>query len=227
MIPSYDVDLSVHLPDGAGYGYPKKSEISEEGFGFFRGTWFLGRPTLRVARELIHVEAEIVCLLDVTAHDSAEYELLAGAVEGRLDDPADLPDGVSVGPLASYIPGGEDDIPPLDGLEVGVAGLTYALSAVGFLTAASCRAHDVRSWSDCPVVFFGAHQWRAEMLVNLAQECGCGIGQARGMLTVYSRSVPALMRLAQAVVDHAVDFRHNPDPRRRLPTGQLSLPLDD
>ena len=71
---------------------------------------------------------------------------------------------------------------PLGGLEIGVGGLTYALSTVGFPTAASCRAHGANSWTDYPIVLFGAHKWRAVLLAELAADAGCGIGQDRDVL---------------------------------------------
>jgi hypothetical protein len=103
------------------------------------------------------------------------------------------------------------EVTPLCGLEIGVAGLTYALSSVGFLTAASCRAHESHSsWTDCPVVFFGAHKWRAVILAGFALQANCGIGQDRGMLTLYAPSIRNLMSLAQALLANRTRFRSRP-----------------
>ena len=71
---------------------------------------------------------------------------------------------------------------PLDGLEVGVSGLCHALSALGCLTAASCRAHPgPHSWTECPVVLFRAETWRVELLADLISAEGCGLGEDRDM----------------------------------------------
>ena len=104
------------------------------------------------------------------------------------------------------------------GLEIGVAGLTYVLSMVGFLTAASCRAHaGERSWSDCPVVLFGAHRWRA-VVGRICRHGAMWIGSDRGMLTVYVPSVADLMVLARQLFDRRSVFRRRPtdDLRPRL-----------
>jgi hypothetical protein len=215
MIPTYEIDITIELPSSENCGYPTSSEITEEGFGCFRGTWFLGRTTLTETREVMRAERDLVALLDELSPDAATFELLASHIEQGPDESVDIPSG-SLGRLARFARSEEDEAGPLGDLEVGVAGLSYALSTVGFLTAASCRAHSgARSWSDCPVVLFGAHRWRALVLAHLAENAGCGMGQDRGMLTVFSDSVVNLMALADDVVAQRNLFRRSSGGVRR------------
>lgn len=221
MIPSYGVAPEISLPDGDNCGNPTSDEISEEGFGFFRGTWWIGHVPLSEARQSMEFEHKVVAALDAAAGDGLEFEALATALEEFEPDgtgslfPIDTPDGGFIEPFI----GG---VTLLGGLEVGVAGLSYALSTVGFRTAASCRAHEgVNSWSDCPVIFFGAHKWRAVLLAELAAEAGCGIGQGRDMLRVYAPSIRNLMDLAQAVLAKRAIFRSKP---KRSVISELAAP---
>ncbi len=211
MIPSYSVVPEIDLPAGDDCGYPTSDAISEEGFGYFRGTWWLGHVPLSDARQTVAFERDLVAALDALADDEQEFEDLAAAVEHIEPDDGEVPlllrDTRVEGLVRPFI----DDGSPLGGLEIGVAGLTYALSTVGFRTAASCRAHKgANSWSDCPVVLFGAHKWRAVLLAALAAEAGCGIGQDRDMLTVYAPIIRNLMSLAEAVLAKRASFRSRP-----------------
>ena len=140
MIPKANIEPEVPSPLPR-CNMPSKDEISEEGFGGFRGTWWIGRLPVKVAESIIAEEAELISLIDELASTPEEYEMLASSVEGQdlesLEQP--LRSAAIERGLAPLCP--EDDFPPLEGLEVGVAGLAYALSALGFLTAASCRGH--------------------------------------------------------------------------------------
>lgn len=219
MIPRFDVEVSIEVPDGD-CGYPRSEDISEEGFGYFRGGWFIGRAYLKDAQSVVSAEIEILEILTELADDTQSYEESALLVESPPGTQDELPDGVRMSDLMRFIV--PDDENPdgtsgsgLWGLEVGVAGLTYALSATGFLTAASCRSHHPTSWSDCPVVFFAAHAWRATLLAELAGQHGCGVAPGREMLTVYAPSVENLTSLASAVLAERTSFRRNPNPRHR------------
>lgn len=209
MIPSYGVVPEISLPDGDNCGYPTSDEVSEEGFGFFRGTWWIGHVPGSEARQTVEFERKVVAALDVAAGDGLEFEALAAALEEFEPDGSGsiVPIDTGRGFIEPFI----DGVALLGGLEVGVAGLTYALSTVGFRTAASCRAHEgVNSWSDCPVIFFGAHKWRAVLLAELAAAANCGIGQDRDMLSVYAPSICNLMDLAQAVLAKRAIFKSKP-----------------
>jgi hypothetical protein len=124
---------------------------------YFRGTWRIDHVPVKEAQSTIRDEAELIRLIDEVASVPAEFELLASAIEGQDLEP--LPDSLRAAVLESGLARFviDEDVPPLDGLEIGVAGLTHALSAMRCRTAASCRSHiSSHSWSDCPVVFFAA-----------------------------------------------------------------------
>jgi hypothetical protein len=209
MIPRYDVIPEIWLPEGSDCGYPTSDEIGEEGFGFFRGTWWIGRALLADARETVAFERDVVAALDLLANDDQEFESLAGAVDGIGPGSEDCPELAGT-PAEELVRPYLGDYSPLHGLELGVAGLTYVLSAVGFRTAASCRAHRAKAWTPYPVVLFGADKWRAILLSEYAVEAGCGIGQDRGVLTLYGPSIRNLMRLAEAVFAGRANFRSRP-----------------
>jgi hypothetical protein len=211
VIPSYSVVPEIDLPAGDNCGYPTSNAISDEGFGYFRGTWWLGRVPLSDARQTVKFERDLVAALDALADDEQEFEDIAAAVEHIEPDDGVVPlllrDTRVEGLVRPFI----EDGSPLGGLEIGVAGLTYVLSTVGFRTAASYRAHTGgHTWSDWPVVLFGAHKWRAALLAALAAEAGCGMGQDRDMLTVYAPSIRNLMSLAEAVLAKRTSFRSRP-----------------
>lgn len=213
---------------------PTPDEISEEGFGWFRGTWFIGRVPIAEAAEVVQEEGQIIAWLDAVAADPLEFEFLAAAIEsGEAEDLSDdLRQRAEGAGLHSYLsdPG---DLAPVGGLEIGVSGLTHVLSAAGCLTAASCRSHVTdRSWSDCPVVFFAAPAWRLAILADLIRDAGCGLDADRGMLKIYGRSVRNTHRLADLIVRERRRFRKRPDsavakraaaPRSRPRHDQLRL----
>jgi hypothetical protein len=196
---------------------PSRDEISEEGFGPFRSTWWTGRARIRDAEALIVEEREIIRLIDGLAKTPSEYEDLATSVEHRNADELarGLFDRASASPLAAYW-ADADDFAPLEGLEIGVAGLAAALAATGSVTAASCRWH-IRSqtWSPCPVVYFATRQWRLEILADLIATERCGLDADRGMVYVYGASIKDTHRLAEALVRERSRFRRAPVPRRR------------
>lgn len=220
MIPVADiaVEIPTPLPDCE---LPSSDEVTEEGFGFFRGTWYLGRVSVRNAIETVEQEAECIAWLDRLSERHEQFEALAKAIEHA--DPGLLPEPLRtrvVGDRAHQYFDADDEIEThwLDGLEIGVAGLTHALSTVRCLTAASCRAHHRASWSDCPVVFFAAASWRIPILAGLAAESGCGLEEDRGMLKVYAPSVRHTNGLARHLLVSRARFR------RALRTNGRSAP---
>jgi hypothetical protein len=212
MIPSHIVAPEISLPVGDDCGYPTSDQITEEGFGYFRGTWWIGHVPLSDARHTVEFEREVVAAIDVLAGDEQEFEVLAAALD-EFEPDGEVPLVLRNTPVEGLVRPFIGAYSPLGGLEIGVAGLTYTLSTVGFRTAASCRAHEgANSWSEFPVVLFGAHKWRAVHLAELAQGAGCGIGQDRDMLSVYAPSILNLMNLADAVLTKRVSFRSKPKP---------------
>ncbi|WP_158718801.1 hypothetical protein [Streptomyces sp. NRRL WC-3795] len=106
-----------------------------------------------------------------------------------------------------------EDGSPLDALELGVAGLSYALASVGCFTAASCRSHySDHSWSDRPVIFFAAERSTVEWLTPLVRQSGCGYAdgsqRAPRLLIVEAPSITNFMDLAGRVIQQAE--QHDP-----------------
>ncbi len=217
MIPTSDTTPQVPSPIPICV-MPKADEISDEGFGYFRGTWFIGRAALADAQSIVRQEAVVMEWLDEVAANPEEFEQLASAIEAG--DMELLPDSIRGSAIAkgicTFVTEFEETA-PLDGLEIGVAGLTYVLSATGCLTAASCRWH-VRSdsWADCPVVFFAAPNWRVHLLAEFIASEGCGLGQDRNMLTIYGSSIRDTHRLAQRILVERGRFRSRPESSRSL-----------
>lgn len=84
MIPVADVrpEIPDPLPEA---GMPRREEISEEGFGWFRSTWFLGRVPIDEAAEVVAEEASLMAWLDEMAQTDDEFEALATTIE-RLSE---------------------------------------------------------------------------------------------------------------------------------------------
>ena len=141
MIPVADVrpEIPSPLPEA---GVPKSDEISEEGFGWFRSTWFLGHVPIDEAAEVLAEEARLMAWLDDVAETGDEFEALATTIEHTefADMPLSLRDRAMRAGLESVM-APPDEFASLGGLEIGVAGLVHAQSAAGCLTAASCRSH--------------------------------------------------------------------------------------
>jgi hypothetical protein len=217
MIPAADIKTEIPSPLPTS-DMPSVEENSEEGYGFFRDTWWIGQLPVKEAESTVREEIDLIHLIDQLASDPDEFELLASSIE--MQDLDLLPDPLRGAALecglARFLV--DEDIPPLDGLEIGVAGLACALSAIGCLTAASCRWHiGARSWSDCPVVFFAAPAWRVELLAGLASSEGCGLGSDRGMLTVYGPSISETHNLAKRILSERRRFRKVPEHWRSRP----------
>ena len=212
MIPSVDLDPTVPTPPPE-CALPRAEEISEEGFGYFRGTWFMGRVPVSEAAEIVAHETEMIVWLDRVVTSASEFELLASAIESAdtygIDEPL-LTRAIAAGFDRFLL--GPDDLHPLEGLEIGVSGISHVLSALGFRTAASCRSHiGERSWSDCPIVFFAGPTWRVAILVDLVETFRCGLEESRGMLSIYARSIADLNGLASGLLKNRARFRKNPD----------------
>jgi hypothetical protein len=156
VIPIADVIVDPMLPKQATYWMPSEDEIDEEGIGYFRDTWLIISVPEDGARDLIAIERQITRLVDSIAINSEQFETLAHAIESAdlTELPASLIDSEQYEALAGLV---EDDISPLEGLELGVTGLVYALASIGCVPAASCRGHaGARSWARHPVVLFAS-----------------------------------------------------------------------
>jgi hypothetical protein len=156
---------------------------------------------------MIEEEKRLVSIVDQASETHAEFEAIAKAVEaGEIDY---LPDGYAAqhpdSDVVKTVEDNAEDGSPLDALELGVAGLSYALTSVGCLTAASCRSHcPGDSWSDRPVIFFAAERPTVEWLTPLVRQSGCGYAdgseRAARLLIVEAPSIRNFMDLASRIV---------------------------
>jgi hypothetical protein len=232
VFPTSSLSGSITIPSEATFWMPKPEDIDEDGIGaYFRDTWLIKDVPVREARQLRQKErriAEVVGRLATTAED---FDRLASVVEsGYYPDETDerfhLTDAERI-ELDEFLSDDEDDeAAGLESLELGVAGLVYALATVRIIPAASCRGHPGdRAWSDRPVVLFAAAEYRARALQPLVADANCrfGIDTARPeLLAVEGPSVLNTMALADAALESRHIFvRSRPSRHAQDSRGQL------
>jgi hypothetical protein len=207
MFPSSSLSGSVAIPSGATFWMPKPEDIDEEGIGVFcRETWLIKDVPVREARRLRQNERRIAEVIGRLATTAEHFDRLAHVVEDGIDpdepDEAYTVTGIERVALDEFI--SDDETDALDSLELGVAGLVYALATVRIIPAASCRGHPGdRAWSDVPVVLFAATEYRVRALQPLVEATNCrfDIDAARPeLLAVMGRSILDTMALADAVL---------------------------
>jgi hypothetical protein len=208
VYPIADIELDPSLPARAEFWEPDPKEIDEyEGFGLFQDVWPITDVSVDNAIAVARDDGLLCRVVGGVARNAADFDVLAAAVEtgsaGEDDDIA----AENLTALAPYLTGRT----ALEGLEAGVAGLVYALSAAGMFPAASCRGHpEPDSWSAFPVVMFAADRIHAEALQPLVQGSGCGfdLDPVRPeLLVVNGRSVEDTLRLGLAVLASIEVFR--------------------
>lgn len=210
MIPRTPLHLDASLPQEHTGWAPGRDDLSEEGFGGFRDTWVIRDVGVREAKALLEVEGQLIQLADGFARDAEEFDSICSALENvdaeelpaRLQHPA-IPEE-----LAGHLEAAEYS--PTEGLDLGVAGLVYALAAVGCWTAASCRGHPKSyAFTDRPVVVLACDRHRASVLQTDVERSHCGLttdGHSEGLLAVEAESVEQMMALALLVASHRKDF---------------------
>jgi len=211
MYPRTDVELNPELPDAAKFWTPEPDEIDEEGFGYFRNVWTIVDVPEEEAREMLHRDRTASSFVSELTSTEIEFNAIAKVVETGESHYAEDLAADKRAALSPYIVEDEDDPVPLDGLEIGVTGLVYALSAAGAYPAASCRGHpgDL-AWSDRPVVLFAIDRCRAQVLAPLVMDTGCGFAidpARRELLSVCSASIEGTISLAEAVISKLPEFR--------------------
>lgn len=201
VFPTADIQLRPELPPAAEFWTPEPGEVDEyEGFGLFQDVWAIVGVSRGDAMRVVEQDKLLAKVVGGIARDPVEFDLLAAAVETGSTDEIDETDTAHLRALAPYLTGRV----ALENLELGVAGLVYALSAAGMYPAASCRGHPgPNQWSPFPVVMFAADRLRAEVLQPLVADNGCGftIDRTRDdLLVVNSASIRDTLRLSGAVL---------------------------
>jgi hypothetical protein len=210
VIPTYDVPLNTGVPEGLTFWTPRADDLSEEGFGMFRGTWMIGRLSVGDARAVLNKERRWLAMADQYANDAEEFQEVASALESGEWDL--LPTRLQAGEASKEFAGEVDeDWCPLLGLEPGVASLVAALAAVGgCFPAASCRAHPTTSWSPYPIVLAAIDEFRVRRLSQLIRGTGCGftLDAARpDLIGIGAPSVTSFIDLAGVILDERQSFR--------------------
>lgn len=207
MIPRYSINVNSDLPADATFWVPGAQELEDmDQLGDFHNVWLI-ETDLQEADAVIAAERTAVDYVDRNSRTGMEFDELSDQIEFEQPDcPRDE---------APAFFSSSDAWSGVEGLELGVAGLCYALNAVGVLAAASCRGHAAahRKWSDYPVVFCAIGERHARVLQRLAEDTGCGFEVAldRGQfLVVYAESIIEMMTLAQKVIDSAAGFKLSP-----------------
>ncbi|MEH3138812.1 MAG: hypothetical protein PGN37_01270 [Mycobacterium kyogaense] len=199
MIPEVVVSGESQIPPQATFWLPDTSELNEEGIGYFRGVWTIVDVSPSEAQEVIEQEQALVALVDHLSANAEDFDRLAHCIEHWDPDEEAIEAPSRETAILNAAPS-DFEFSPLRGLELGVAGLVYALAANGIVPAASCRGHlGSHAWSESPVVLFAADESHARGLEMPVQGAGCffDIDPARPeLLAVGGKSITNLMRLA-------------------------------
>jgi len=207
LYPRHDVALNPELPADAEFWTPEPDDIDEEeGFGYFRDVWPILNVSADEALAVYRRDKALSTLVADLATNEREFDILASVAETGSDDEVEGITGDQVAALVDHFPEAEE----LEGLEIGVAGLVYALAAAGMYPAASCRGHvGPNSWSVLPVVCFAADFPHAQALQPLVEDAGCGFeidSARRDLLVVTSASIEDTLDLAQRILNGISKF---------------------
>lgn len=190
VIPTYDVVPRIQVQPAALKVLTPRRVL--EGFSVVRDYEPQLDITWEEAVECLDAEAK---WLDraVTCQDAEEFdELLYSAVDEEAGDDFD------------YL---------FRGMDVGVAGLVFVLSAAGYATCYSCRGHANIMSERVPQVRLATEPDRLELLVGYAERVGCGLEtDGDGLVTAYAPTVLGLHRLARLMADDKAVFEGMEDP---------------
>jgi hypothetical protein len=188
---------------------PPAEDIDEEngsGIGFFHNVWLIINVPEDEAWEIVKEEREILRILDESSPDAETFEELAELVESYYPEDAESA-GIAPAVLQRLDPYLDELSQPLQGLELGVAGLAHALASIGCVPVASCRGHrKPHSWADRPAVYAAIDRQRAEWLQPLVRRTGCGFDvdlERPNFLMIDAPSIRETTELASAVLHEA------------------------
>ncbi|CAG7649301.1 hypothetical protein [Actinacidiphila bryophytorum] len=155
----------------------------------------LGLPSWEEAAECLTEEA---AFLERAGNSDAP-----DGVEALLDELRDA-DDIGYAELMAYTFRWND---------VGVAGLSLALSAARIATFYSCSSGlDQRHHAEYPMVGAVPDRERADLLARLIEENRCGVDQVYGRWYLYGRSVKDMHALGRAVLAARDAFDAQPRP---------------
>ncbi|MGY1868214.1 MULTISPECIES: hypothetical protein [Nocardia] len=184
MIPTYDVTPHIRVQPAALRVLTPRRIV--EGFAVVRDYEPQVDITWGEAVECLDAEAR---WLDraVASRDAESFdELLDSAPEQEAGDDFD------------YL---------FRGMDVGVAGLVFVLSAAGYATCYSCRGHAGMMTDRVPQVRLATEPDRLELLVGYAERAECGLEtDGDGLVTAYAPTVLSLHKLARLMADDRAVF---------------------
>ncbi|GAA4993644.1 hypothetical protein [Streptomyces siamensis] len=194
MIPEFDVDISLdHDMETLRTGL--SAEDVARGFTDHHEYECLGLPSWEEAAECLKEEATFL--------ERADKSEAPDGVEAILHELQDA-DDVGYAELMAYTFCWND---------VGVAGLSLALSAARIATFYSCSSGlGVSHHADYPTVGAVPDPERASLLARLAEQNGCGVDQVYGRWYIYARSIKDMHGLGKAVLAARDTFDALPRP---------------
>lgn len=193
MIPEFEIAIG-HNYQLARLSDDLTAEEVANGFTEHHEYHCLGLPSWAEAEECLEREAEV---LERAASSDAP-----DGVEEFLDETRETDD-------LGYF----DLMCVLQGNDVGVAGLSLALSAARTATFYSCSGGiDHRHHAEHPLVGVAPDPERGALIIELAKLAGCGVDQRGGRWYLYGRSVTDLHALGRAIVEHREAFDALPAP---------------
>ncbi|MBC6451304.1 hypothetical protein [Actinokineospora xionganensis] len=190
MIPTYDVVPRIQVLPAALTRMTPRRVV--EGFSLVRDYEPQFDITWEEAVECLDAEAKWLERA-ATTQDAKEFdELLYSASEQEAGDDFD------------YL---------FRGMDVGVAGLVFVLSAAGYATCYSCRGHAGIMTERAPQVRLATEPDRLQLLVGYAEHAECGLEtDDEGLVTAYAPTVMGLHKLARLMADDRAVFETMENP---------------
>ncbi|MFC9232574.1 hypothetical protein ACFTZI_27005 [Streptomyces decoyicus] len=192
MIPEFDVEISYDY-ELADLRTDLTAEEVATGFVDHHDYQCLGLPSWEEAAECLDREAEILKRAACSSAPDGIEEIL-NAVEEE--------DDVEFAELMSVFHWND----------VGVAGVSLALSAARTATFYSCSSGLANHHAEYPTLGVVPDAERAARIAELARRSGCGVGQLWGRWYLYAKSVTAFHALGQSILEHREAFDALPQP---------------
>ncbi|MEV6046451.1 hypothetical protein [Streptomyces xanthochromogenes] len=192
MIPEFDVEIDYDY-ELADLRTDLTTETVAAGFVEHHDYQCLGLPSWEEAADCLAKEAEILERAARSSEPDGIEEILAAVQEE---------DDVEFAELMS----------DFQWNDVGVAGVSLALSAARTATFYSCSSGLGNHHAKYPMVGVVPDAERAALIAELAERAGCGIGQQWGRWYVYAKSVTALHALGRLILVHREAFDALPQP---------------
>jgi hypothetical protein len=193
----FDVDVAIAL-DLSRLSWPRRGEAADESHLGLNRMYFDIRGALwREAETMLQTELDVIQRVTTSSAPDQEMDVVDEEMDETCDDTGEH---------------------PLWGLDLGVAGATFALSAAGCIPFTSCNAgafgsrHHQEAY---PLVAFYMRPKVASVITDAAMDAGAGLFQhPNGSLQVYGSAIGHILGFA-----HALYVRRGQLRRRRGDVG--------